>query len=54
MADKESYGGMLTQKLMDIFRRYEAMDIEIQYIDKEAPETGTIVKLTIRNIRYIV
>jgi len=54
MTDRESYGGRLTQKLMDIFRRYEAMDIEIQYIDKELPETGTIVRLTIGNIRYIV
>jgi two-component sensor histidine kinase len=53
-ADKESYGSQLTQKLMDIFRRYEAMDIEIQYIDKELPQTGTIVRLMIGNIRYIV
>jgi LytS/YehU family sensor histidine kinase len=52
-ADRESYGSKLTEKLMSVFRQYEAMDIRITYVDKQAPETGTIVTLTIKNIRYI-
>lgn len=51
-APQDSYGTMLTQKLIDIFKEYENLNIYLKYIDKEAPHTGTTVVLTIRNIRY--
>ncbi len=50
---RESYGGKLTQGLIDIFAQYEQMNIEVIYTDKIPPEMGTIVKLTIRNIKYV-
>jgi len=49
----ESYGTKLTKQLIDIFKKYEHMDIYLEYIDKELPETGTIVKLTLKNINYV-
>jgi len=51
--EKESYGSKLTEELISIFRQYEQMNIDIEYIDKQEPETGTIVKLTIKKIRYV-
>lgn len=51
--ERESYGSKLTEELISIFRQYEQMNIDIVYTDKQAPETGTIVKLTIKNIRYV-
>ncbi|HRO42938.1 MAG TPA: histidine kinase [Flavipsychrobacter sp.] len=50
-SEKNSYGTELTRDLIDIFKRYEQMDIVLEYIDKTEPETGTTVKLTIKNIR---
>ncbi len=50
---RESYGTRLTQQLIDIYREYEKMDIYLEYTDKAAPETGTIVKLTIKNVKYV-
>lgn len=50
---KESYGTRLTQQLIDIYREYEKMDIYLEYTDKTAPETGTIVTLTIKNVKYV-
>ena len=52
-AQRESYGTKLTQQLIDIYREYEHMDIYMEYIDKTEPETGTIVKLTIKNVKYV-
>ncbi len=49
----KSYGTTLTKKLIDIFKEYEKMDIYLEYVDKPAPETGTIVKLTIGNVKYV-
>jgi len=49
---RESYGTQLTRKLIEIFREYEHMNIYLQYTDKLAPDTGTIVTLTIRNVKY--
>ncbi len=49
---RDSYGTQLTNKLIDIFREYEKMGIEIEYIDKQFPQTGTTVKLTIKNLKY--
>jgi two-component sensor histidine kinase len=50
---RESYGTRLTQQLIDIYREYEKMDIYLEYTDKTPPETGTIVKLTIKNVKYV-
>ncbi len=51
---KESYGTQLTEKLMGIFKNYEQMNISMEYIDKLPPEHGTIVILTIKNLKYVV
>jgi two-component sensor histidine kinase len=51
--EKSSYGTELTRELIDIFKRYEHMDITLEYLDKTEPETGTTVKLTIRNVRTV-
>ena len=51
---KESYGTKLTHQLLEIFKEYEALDISLEYTDKQAPQTGTIVTLTLKNIKYIV
>ncbi len=45
---EESYGSELIKDLIDIFNKYEKMKIEIEYIDKQTPLTGTIVKLRIK------
>lgn len=49
----ESYGTQLTKELIEIFKKYEDMNIYLEYTDKPEPETGTIVKLTIRNLKYV-
>jgi len=49
--ERSSYGTELTRELIDILKRYEEMDITLEYIDKVEPETGTTVKLTIKNIK---
>ncbi|MBS1773356.1 MAG: histidine kinase [Bacteroidetes bacterium] len=51
-AQYNSYGTKLTQKLIDIFKEYEYMNIFLEYIDKAEPKTGTIVKLTLKNLKY--
>lgn len=51
--ESESFGTTLTNQLIDIFKEYEQMNIYLEYIDKREPETGTIVKLTIRNLKYV-
>jgi two-component sensor histidine kinase len=50
-AGQASYGGALTNELIEVFKKYEQMNIAIEYIDKELPETGTIVRLTIKNVK---
>jgi len=47
-----SYGSELTKELIDIFKLYEKMNIEMRYIDKQLPETGTIVELKIKSNLY--
>lgn len=47
-----SYGTKLTRKLIDIFSEYEHMNIYLEYIDKQLPDRGTTVQLTIRNLKY--
>ena len=51
-AQRESYGTRLTERLIDIFQEYEHMNIFLEYIDKAKPYTGTIARLTIKNIKY--
>jgi hypothetical protein len=51
--NKPSYGSTLTRELIDIFKKYDQMDISIEYIDKQLPETGTTVRLVIRNARIV-
>ena len=45
---EESYGSELIKDLIDIFNKYEKMKIEIEYLDKQFPLTGTIVQLRIK------
>lgn len=45
----ESYGDLMIKDLVSIFNRYEKMSIDISYTDKELPDTGTIVTITINN-----
>lgn len=45
----ESYGNLMIKDLVSIFNKYEKMNIRIEYEDKQAPETGTIVSITISN-----
>ncbi len=51
--DKDvSYGNLLIRDLVSIFNKYEQMNIEINYIDKEEPETGTTVLISIKRPQY--
>ncbi len=44
---KESYGNDLIKELVAIFNEYEKISIRLEYIEKQLPETGTIVLLYI-------
>lgn len=44
---KESFGSNLIEDLITIYKRYELFNIDIDYYDKQAPDTGTLVTLTI-------
>lgn len=44
-----SYGTILIKELIDTFNKYEKVNIAIQYIDKEAPDTGTTVVIRIKD-----
>ncbi len=44
----ESYGNLMIKDLVTIFRTYEKMKIDIDYIDKLAPLSGTIVTISIK------
>lgn len=46
---RESYGSHLINELVDVLNKYENAGIEINYIDKELPQTGTTVIITIKN-----
>ena len=48
---EESYGSELIKDLIQVFNKYEAMKIEIEYIDKTAPATGTTVLLRIKYLK---
>ena len=47
-----SYGDLLIKDLVSIFNRYEKMNISIKYTDLEAPLTGTLVTIEIKNPQY--
>lgn len=49
---KRSYGNELIKELVSVFNRYEKMGIEIVYVDKQLPLTGTIVIINIKNPQY--
>lgn len=46
---KESYGDQLIKELIDLFNKYERTKIQLDYIDKQPPESGTIVHIIIEN-----
>lgn len=46
---KESFGSNLIEDLITIYKRYELFSIDIDYYDKQSPDTGTIVTLTIKS-----
>jgi len=48
----DSYGNLLIRDLVSIFNKYEQMNIEINYIDKEEPATGTTVLISIKRPQY--
>lgn len=52
-ATKDSYGTKLTNQLLEVFKQYENLDIKFDYTDKVSPETGTIVTLRLKNIKYV-
>ncbi len=45
----DSYGSILIKELIDTFNKYETIKIDLEYIDKIAPETGTTVIIKIKN-----
>jgi len=47
-ARKESFGDDIIKDLVNIFNKYEKTNIDIQYIDKKEPQTGTTVIITIK------
>lgn len=44
---RESFGSDLVNKLVLLFNKYERTKIDLIYIDKILPQTGTLVKITI-------
>lgn len=49
---RDSYGDKLIKDLINVFNKYEKMNIDIAYFDKVKPATGTTVKITIENPVY--
>jgi two-component sensor histidine kinase len=48
----DSYGTILIKELINTFNRYEKINIEIEYIDKQLPETGTTVLIRIKDYTH--
>ncbi len=48
VSKEESYGNLLVKDLVNIFNKYESVHVEISYIDKLPPLTGTAVSITIK------
>jgi two-component sensor histidine kinase len=51
--ERSSYGNALTGELRDLFRKYEQMDIDMEYVDKQPPDHGTVVTLTIKGYKTV-
>ncbi len=49
MKKASSYGTILIKELIDTFNKYEKINISLEYIDKQLPETGTTVRITIKD-----
>ncbi|MBX2905922.1 MAG: histidine kinase [Taibaiella sp.] len=49
---KDSYGDLIINDLVNAFNKYEKMNVHVAYFDKQAPATGTIVTITIKNPHY--
>lgn len=47
----QSYGTDLVKELIETFNKYEPIHITISYLDKVAPECGTTVVLTIKQMK---
>lgn len=47
----QSYGTDLVRELIEAFNKYEPVNINIEYIDKQPPLSGTIVVLTIKEVK---
>ncbi|MEZ5017642.1 MAG: histidine kinase [Flavipsychrobacter sp.] len=52
-AKADSYGTILIDELIETFNKYEPIFITIDYIDKEEPDTGTTVIITIKNKKNV-
>ncbi len=48
----DSYGTILIKELIGTFNKYEKINIEIEYIDKQLPLTGTTVVIRIKNFAH--
>jgi len=46
-----SFGTQMTTELIDTLRKFEQMEISLQYEDRQEPETGTVVILTIGKVK---
>ena len=49
----DSYGNILIKELIDTFNKYETIKINLEYFDKNMPETGTTVIIRIKNYNNI-
>ena len=49
----DSYGTILIKELIDTFNKYEKINIEIEYVDKLPPQSGTTVTVRIKNYAQI-
>jgi hypothetical protein len=52
LVKRESYGDQLIKDLINVFNKYEKINIKMEYKDKREPQTGTTVVLTIKNSGY--
>lgn len=48
----QSFGSELVKELINLLNIYEDMEIDIEYLDKSAPLTGTTVILTMKMLLY--
>lgn len=53
MKKVSSYGTILIDELIHTFNKYEKINIKLQYIDKQLPDTGTTVIITINNYQNV-